>query len=102
MSNRAPHLAGPTPPNRFAPLALARPARLRSVIANLPDPGEQAYHLTEREHHALKTAWLTPTGWRVRVDYQAELGREGLCEVRGPFLTAFGMAVRRFVVREDA
>lgn len=77
-------------------------AHLRRHIANLPDPGDQAYHLTEREHHALKTAWLTPAGWRVRVEYQAELAREGLCEVPGPHLTAWGMAVRRVVLREDA
>lgn len=79
-------------------------ARLRAskVLANLPDPGEQAYHLTEREHHALKTAWLTHEGWRVEAQYAAELARDGMCEVRGPFLTNFGRAVRRVVVREDS
>ena len=102
MSNRAPHLAGPTPPNRFAAIAPARPARLRNIIANLPCPIETAFHLTAREHHALKTAWQARTGWRVGIEFQAELGREGLCEVHGPHLTAFGLAVRRVVLRDDA
>lgn len=102
MSNRAPHLAGPTPPNRFAALTPPRRAAPRNVIAVLPSPEQYAYHLTEREHHALKTAWQARSGWRVGVEFQAELGREGLCEAHGPHLTAFGMAVRRVVLREDA
>ena len=85
---------------RFARSAFDR-ALIRH-IAKLPDIAETAFHLTEREVLALASATRTRDGWRVRVDYQRELAAEGLCEVRGPHLTAFGMAVRLHIMRERA
>ena len=79
-------------------------ARLRAskVLADMPDPLEQVYHLNEREIHALRTAWQTREGWRVEAQYAAELARDGMCEMRGPFLTAWGLAVRHAALREDS
>ncbi len=76
--------------------------RLKRHIAHLPDVKETVFHLTERELFALNGAWLTHTGWRVRIEFQAELARGGLCEVRGPHLTAYGIMVRREVMRRDS
>ena len=76
--------------------------RLHRHVAILPAHEETAYHLGTRELIALSTAWRTREGWRVEAQYQAELAREGLCEMRGPYLTAYGMAVRRVAMREDA
>lgn len=76
--------------------------RISRHLAVLPDVGETAFHLTERELLALTTAYATRAGWRAETQYQVELAREGLCEARGPFLTAYGMAVRRHIMREDA
>lgn len=76
--------------------------RLRGMIADLPDPEDVAYRLTDVELVALRSAYLDRQGLRVRTDYQRDLARNGLCEVRGPYLTAFGMAVRRVIMREDA
>ena len=102
MSNRAPALAGPIPPNRFAPLAPApRRAGIQRVIAQLPDPAEQAYHLGEREIVALRTAWQVRDGFRCEETFRAELFREGLAD-KGGYLTAFGMAVRRAAMVVDA
>lgn len=76
-------------------------ARLRRHLANLPDPVEQAYHLTEREIVALRTAWQGSYGMRCEETFRAELFREGLAD-RAGYLTAFGMAVRRAAMAEDA
>lgn len=86
---------------RAARAITAADKRLQRHIAHLPDPKETAFHLTERELFALSGAWLTPTGWRVRIELQAELAREGFCEVRGPHLTAYGFAVRRVVLEQQ-
>lgn len=91
--------AGFEPLKRFGDAPRAQPP-LRSTM---PDPEEFAYHLTEVEHHALKTAWSSGIhGWRVATQYAEQLSREGLVQVRGPGLTAYGLAVRRIIMREDA
>lgn len=77
-------------------------AWLRRFLADLPDPEQVAYQLDGRALHPLLTAWQTRAGWRVEAQFAAELARAGLCECRGPFLTAFGLAVRRVAGREDA
>lgn len=90
--------AGYEPFKRFGDAPRPQPP-LRSTI---PDPEEFAYRLTEVELVALRGAWCGNQGWRVAFRYAAELAREGLVEVRGPGLTAFGLAVRRVIMREDA
>lgn len=75
--------------------------RLLDQLANLPAVRETAYHITGRELFALSGAWFAHTGWRVRVEFQVELAREGLCEVHGPHVTAYGMAVRRVVLGQQ-
>ena len=90
---------------RAAPAIARHDSHLRKHLAELPDPEEQAYHLTERLLIGLRTAWQGghgSTGWRCETQYQRELSADGLCEARGPFLNAFGMAVRRVAMRGDA
>lgn len=102
MSNRSLALAGPTPDNRFAPLAPApRRAGIQRVIAQLPDPDEQAYRLCEREIVALRTAWQVRDGLRCEETFRAELFREGLAD-KGGYLTVWGVAVRRAAMVVDA
>lgn len=76
-------------------------AHLRRHLAQLPDPEDFAFTLGERELVGLRTAWLTPTGYRVERGFIADLQRIGLCEACGPFLTVFGVAVRRVVGRDS-
>ena len=83
-----------------AQAALTRASqRISRYLAVLPDIEETAFHLTERELFALTGAYQTRSGWRVRIEFQVELAREGLCEVRVPHLTAYGIAVRRFIMQ---
>lgn len=87
---------------RIATWNAAQRRHASKALAHLPHPEEQVYHLNEREILALRTAWQTREGWRVEAQYAAELARDGMCEVRGPFLTNFGMAVRHAAMREDS
>lgn len=106
MTAHHPHPGLRTNPNSPAAIAHSmadkhhHDARLIAFLAVLPDPQEQAYHLTSREIVALRTAWRTRDGFRAAETYRAELFREGLCD-RAGFLTNYGVAVRRCVKRED-
>lgn len=75
---------------------------LAKHVAVLPDPADVAFSLGERELIGLRTAWLGNQGWRCRADCQRDLAALGLCEVRGPFLTNYGVQVRTLVKRDDA
>lgn len=94
---------GPTglPPDAAPALERARRDYLRSLIADLPKPEDFIWHLPFAVINALVGAWQSNQGcWRVESAAAEECSRWGVVEVQGPYLTAFGMAVRRALKAE--
>lgn len=81
----------------------ARNDALRDFIADLPDPATVASFMPLHLVQALCGAYQHIDGWRVHDEHAAALRPYGLVEYGGGRgLTAFGYAVRRILLWEDA
>lgn len=77
-------------------IAEAERRALRQFLATLPNPREVALALPGLLLEALVTASRAQEGYRVNhVDQLRGLRANGLADIRQPYLTAFGLAVRR-------
>lgn len=81
---------------------LARRDAMRGMQFEIPDPEEFAQRLPLAATQALLTARHGETGWRVS-DARAKVLRPySLVECRGPHLSAFGIKVRRVLVKWES
>lgn len=72
----------------------------RAAMAQLPPPAEYAYGLPLEVAEALTRCWAVPGDWRCRKEDRALLSSYGLADAREPFLSAYGMKVRKAVVEQ--
>ena len=70
----------------------------RHAMARLPSPTWYAEHLPLDVVEALERCWPVLGDWRCRYEDQALLASYGLCDAVKPFLSGFGMKVRRALV----
>ncbi len=86
-------MVAPCDPGHTSP---AERRALRQFLADLPDPRETALALPGPLLEALVTTVRNPEGRRVTHLHQLPgLRRHGLADIRAPYLTNFGNAVRR-------
>lgn len=81
---------------------LARRDAMRSMRFEIPDHEEFAQRLPLVATHALMTAWSSETGWRVSEARAKVLRPYSLVEIGGPHLSAFGIKVRRVLVKWES
>lgn len=75
---------------------LARRDAFIAIARDVPDPAEYARYLPSCFVDALLSAYPSGGCWRVYNHFaEREIRLAGLVEFGGPFLTAFGLAVRR-------
>ena len=74
---------------------------MRDIVARLPDPADYAYTLPLDVVGAMKAAYRSGSCLRVADGAVAQCRSLGLVEFGGPFLTVFGMQVRKAIVRGD-
>lgn len=71
---------------------------LRHYLADLPDPKKFAHEM--RLSIAEGLALVSMPSGNCQPHHRRELGRNGLCDVRSGFLTAFGMKVRAAMLED--
>ena len=75
---------------------------MRHARLEIPDPEEFAYNLPLPVIVALRTAWHNgKEGWRVPTLKAITLRPYSLVEARGTHLSAFGIKVRKVIMRWD-
>ena len=67
-------------------------------MIEMPEPAAVARSLGADSRYGLTTAILTFDGYIVHPDLLGDLRDQGLVEVRGFHLGAFGMAVRKIIM----
>ena len=72
---------------------------MRSIRMEIPDPEQYAQRLPLKVVNALMGSYLHHDCWRVCKQHIEVLRPYSLIEARGPYLSAFGFAVRKVLLR---